>query len=174
MSFVTSGLQEEDKKASDVDKTKETPEDSCIRLTQMEQTQMMGSTIQFKSQIPLLQDEHPEQIEVPEEHDTSIKHKNQQVVGQFGSKSNEKASYGTSRNYAGSPQSYSQRQVTFSYMNDSDHSRQRPTASQNSQTVEKVVSVLQSDIKDFISAIYQLSKDERSNRSSSSAVHREY
>ncbi|CAC5360716.1 SRRM1 [Mytilus coruscus] len=86
----------------------------------------------------------------------------------------QKASYGASMTYAGSPQSYSQRQVIFPYMNDSDHCQQRPPASQNSQTVEKVVNVLQFNIKDLISVVNQLLKDESSNRPSSPAVHREY
>ncbi|CAC5366454.1 unnamed protein product [Mytilus coruscus] len=68
---------------------------------------------------------------------------------------NQKASYGASRSYSGSPQSYSQRQVTFSDMNDSDPSPQRLTALQNSQRVEKVDNSLQPDIIDLVSLVGQ-------------------
>lgn len=88
--------------------------------------------------------------------------------------SKQKASYGASRTYAGSPQSYSQQHVIFPYINDSVHCPQRPTASQNSQTVEKIVNVLQSDIEDLISVVNQLLKDDSSYRPSSPADHREY
>ncbi|CAC5401508.1 unnamed protein product [Mytilus coruscus] len=67
ISNVTSGLQEVDKKASQIDSMKETVEDLCVRMTKMEQTQLMGSTIQFKNPLPLLQDEHHEQVEKLEE-----------------------------------------------------------------------------------------------------------
>ncbi|CAC5385654.1 unnamed protein product [Mytilus coruscus] len=87
---------------------------------------------------------------------------------------NQKAIYGARKSYSGRPQSYSQRQVTFSDMNDSDHSPQRPTALQHSQRIEKVDNSLQTDIKDLVSLVGQLLKDERSNRSSSPEMHREY
>ncbi|CAC5366980.1 unnamed protein product [Mytilus coruscus] len=87
---------------------------------------------------------------------------------------NQKAIYGARKSYSGRPQSYSQRQVTFSDMNDSDHSPQRPTALQHSQRIEKVDNSLQTDIKDLVSLVGQLLKDGRSNRSSSPEMHREY
>ncbi|CAC5423882.1 unnamed protein product [Mytilus coruscus] len=71
---------------------------------------------------------------------------------------NQKAIYGARKSYSGRPQSYSHRQVTFSDMNVSDHSLQRPTASQHSQRVEKVDNSLQSDIKDLVSLVGQLLK----------------
>ncbi|CAC5399532.1 unnamed protein product [Mytilus coruscus] len=95
ISNVTSGLQEVDKKASQIDSMKETVEDLCVRMTKMEQTQLMGSTIQFKNPLPLLQDEHHEQVEKLEEKfgafgstvDTLIAQKNQQAEEKFGTKS---------------------------------------------------------------------------------------
>lgn len=66
--------------------------------------------------------------------------------------------------YASSPWAYSQRKVMFSYKNDSDHCPESPTSLQKTQ-------LKSSDIKDLLSIAYQLLNDERSNRSSSSAVH---
>ncbi|CAC5392531.1 unnamed protein product [Mytilus coruscus] len=95
ISNVTSGLQEVDKKASQIDSMQETVEDLCVRMTKMEQTQLMGSTIQFKNPLPLLQDEHHEQVEKLEEKfgafgstvDTLIAQKYQQAEEKFGTKS---------------------------------------------------------------------------------------
>ncbi|CAC5369756.1 unnamed protein product [Mytilus coruscus] len=93
ISNVTSGLQEVDKNPSQIDSMKETVEDLCVRMTKMEQTQLMGSTIQFKNPLPLLQDEH-QQVEKLEEKfgafgstvDTLIAQKNQQAEEKFGTK----------------------------------------------------------------------------------------
>ncbi|VDI38038.1 Hypothetical predicted protein [Mytilus galloprovincialis] len=63
LSYVTSGLHEVDKKASQIDNMTEKFDDLCARMTKMEQTQLMGSTIQFKNPLPLLQDDHHEQAE---------------------------------------------------------------------------------------------------------------
>ncbi|CAG2220004.1 unnamed protein product [Mytilus edulis] len=87
---------------------------------------------------------------------------------------NQKAIYGARKSYSGRPQSYSQRQVTFSDINDSDHSPQRPTALQHGQVIEKVDNSLQTDIKDLVSLVGKLLKDGRSNQSSSPERHREY
>ncbi|CAC5370999.1 unnamed protein product [Mytilus coruscus] len=94
ISNVTSVLQEVDKKASQIDSMKETVKDLCVRMTKMEQTQYIGSTIQFKNPLPLLQDEHHEQVEKLEEKfgtfgstvDTLIAQKNQQAEEKFGTK----------------------------------------------------------------------------------------
>ncbi|CAG2249836.1 unnamed protein product [Mytilus edulis] len=83
---VTSGLHEVDKKASQ-DNMTEKFDDLCARMTKMEQTQLMGSTIQFKNPLPLLQDDHHEQAEQSEKKfgafgatiDTLIAQKNQQA-----------------------------------------------------------------------------------------------
>ncbi|VDI10634.1 Hypothetical predicted protein [Mytilus galloprovincialis] len=91
---VTSGLHEVDKKASKIDNMTEKFDDLCARMTKMEQTQLMGSTIQFKNPLPLLQDDHHEQAEQSEKKfgafgatiDTLIAHKNQQVEEKFGTK----------------------------------------------------------------------------------------
>lgn len=86
MSVVTSGLQEEDNKLSEIDTKKDATANSCIRLTKMKQTQLIRSTTQFKNQLPLLhQDKHPDRIEVPEKQDTLRKYNNQQVEEQYGS-----------------------------------------------------------------------------------------
>ncbi|CAG2184387.1 Fibrinogen C domain-containing protein 1,Fibrinogen C domain-containing protein 1-B,Ficolin-2,Fibrinogen C domain-containing protein 1-A [Mytilus edulis] len=66
ISNVTSGLHEVDKKASQIDNMTEKFDDLCARMTKMEQTQLMGSTIQFKNPLPLLQDNHHEQAEKSE------------------------------------------------------------------------------------------------------------
>ncbi|CAC5425811.1 unnamed protein product [Mytilus coruscus] len=94
ISNVTSGLQEVDKKASQIHSRKETVEDLCVRMTKMEQTKLMGSTFQFKNPLPLLQNEHHEQVEKLEEQfgafsstiDTLIAQKNQQAEEKFGTK----------------------------------------------------------------------------------------
>ncbi|CAG2243160.1 unnamed protein product [Mytilus edulis] len=91
---VTSGLHEVDKKASKIDNMTEKFDDLCARMTKMEQTQLMGSTIQFKNPLPLLQDDHHEQAEQSEKKfgafgatiDTLIAQKNQQAEEKFGTK----------------------------------------------------------------------------------------
>ncbi|VDI26542.1 Hypothetical predicted protein [Mytilus galloprovincialis] len=94
ISNVTSGLHEVDKKASQIDNMTEKFDDLCARMTKMEQTQLMGSTIQFKNPLPLLQDDHHEQAEQSEKKfgafgatiDTLIAQKNQQAEEKFGTK----------------------------------------------------------------------------------------
>ncbi|CAG2197907.1 unnamed protein product [Mytilus edulis] len=88
---VTSGLHEVDKKASQIDNMKERCDVLCDRMTKMEQSQLMGSTIQFKNPLPLLQDEQAEQSEKKfgafgATIDTLIAQKNQQAEEKFGTK----------------------------------------------------------------------------------------
>ncbi|CAC5370998.1 unnamed protein product [Mytilus coruscus] len=99
---------------------------------------------------------------------------NEALIWIMSSLANQKAICGARKSYSGRPQSYSQRQVTFSDMNDSDHPPQRPMALQHSQRIEKVDNSLQTDIKDLVSLVGQLLKDGMSNRSSSPVMHREY
>ncbi|VDI42462.1 Hypothetical predicted protein [Mytilus galloprovincialis] len=69
-------------------------DDLCARMTKMEQTQLMGSTIQFKNPLPLLQDDHHEQAEQSEKKfsafgattDTLKAQKKQQAEEKFGTK----------------------------------------------------------------------------------------
>ncbi|CAG2238733.1 unnamed protein product [Mytilus edulis] len=69
--------------------------------------------------------------------------------------------------YASSPWAYSQRLVMFRIKTTS-------IIVQRVTRPRKIARRLKSDIKDLISIVYELLNDERSNRSSSSAVHQEY
>ena len=94
ISTVKAGLQEVDAKASEIENLKETVENLCIRVTKVEQTQLMGSTIQFKNPLPLLQEDPSELADQQKELasatggtiDTLIKIKNQQAEEKFGMK----------------------------------------------------------------------------------------
>ncbi|CAG2223520.1 unnamed protein product [Mytilus edulis] len=73
---------------------------------------------------------------------------------------NQKAIYGARKSYS---QLYTQRQVTFSDVGNSDHSPQRPSALQYNQRFDKEDGSLKSNIEDLVSIIGQLLKDRRSN-----------